>query len=93
METKELLTRPKASSSRFRHDYRKFYTYTIYKKASDATEKFVIRQFEIEAGSEPVPGLGFVCDSLYEARELLPSSLFNVGRTPNDAPAIVETWI
>lgn len=83
----------KGPTSRFRHDGRRFYIYSIYDRAVDQPGKFVIRQWEVVPEVDPIPCVGFVCESLYEARNLLPATLFNTGRSSTDHPSLLETWI
>ncbi len=83
----------KGPTSRFCHEGRRFFTYTIYNKATDYPGKFVIRQWEVVPHQGLNPGIGFVCDTLFEARNLLPGQLYNTGRSEKDDPAILETWM
>lgn len=68
------------------------YLWTIYEKPRDYPDRWVVRRFSITtagAVSDEVQ----LADSLDEARELIPPTRYNLGRTPNDEPQIVETWV
>ena len=69
--------------------------WTIYKNPRDIPGKYVVRRCVVYAGQEPVHDLvpQIVCDTLEEARQAIPSDLFNLGRKEADDPVIVETWI
>lgn len=78
---------------RFDHRNELILQYTVYKSPRDYPGKFVIRQFYVDA-SGARPCVGYVCDTLDEARSLVePFGLICMPRFPNDEPQIVEVWI
>jgi hypothetical protein len=69
-------------------------TYTIYDHPLDCPEKFVVRQFVVATGPDPVPGpIVAETETLAEAREAIPRGLICFPRQPGDDPVIVETWL
>ena len=64
-------------------------TYVIYDHPSDYPNSFAVRRFE---WATPMELIG-IADTLDQARALLPSGLYNLGRTHKDDPKIVEVWI
>lgn len=69
--------------------------WVIYRSPLDHPGKFVVRAQDVTNGNpEPVPRKGcLVCDSLTEARAVVPPHLHRLDRHPDDEPSIVETWM
>ncbi len=70
-------------------------TWTIYDHPRDHPDEFVVREFHIYRGQDPVAGpiIGRAM-TLESARLLLPiEAEANLGRQPEDDPTIAETWI
>lgn len=66
--------------------------YTVYESPLDFPGKYVIRQFVIRVnGTRPLTG--FVCDTIEQARSLVPDGMVRLMRTPQDHPSVVEVWI
>jgi hypothetical protein len=63
--------------------------WTIYDHPKDYPNYFVVRVF---LGGQPTDR-AFLCNSLEDARKLVPSDKFCIQRDPSDDPVIVETWI
>ena len=61
----------------------------------DYPDHFVVRRWDVERGNpEPVPAFDYaLAMTLEQARQMLPEGLINIGRWPNDDPAILECWI
>lgn len=74
-------------------DVVKYPMFVVYKNPSDFPGKFVVRLFNMD---KPVH-MAAVKDTLEEARAAIqqgpPFMFHNVGRSPQDDPVIVETWI
>ncbi len=70
-------------------------TWTIFHQPADLpATPYVVREFYIRRGLEPeAAGVAVLCDSLDQARNLIPIEAVCIHRAPNDDPAIVETWL
>jgi hypothetical protein len=66
--------------------------YTIYDHPRDYPEKFVVRRCVVMATGEIEHLDGYACDTLEQARALVPPGLFCQPRQTEDDPVIVETW-
>jgi hypothetical protein len=70
--------------------------YVITHGTTDYGDKFVVReQLIMFPGGELriAPHPTAVCDSLEEARRVMPSHLVRMQPFPDDDPVIVETWL
>lgn len=69
--------------------------WVIYYGPLDHPGKYVVRGHNVIRGQpEPVPHkLALTCDTLEQARRLLPPDLHRIDRHPCDEPEIVETWV
>ncbi len=68
--------------------------WTITRSPLDFPGKHVARRHIIMPDDEAGPTTDhLVGDTLDQVRALLPAGLVNIGRSPRDAPVIVETWI
>lgn len=69
--------------------------YTITFDPIDVPGKYVLRQFDIHPGMEPVPGPVLqIADTLEQARAALPPEAdVRFARSPEDDPVVVETWL
>jgi len=69
--------------------------WVIYRHPSDYPDKFVLRpQMVVRGIGEPVKSHQcWTADTLGQVRRFLPPGLTCLGRCPEDAPPIVETWI
>jgi len=66
--------------------------YVIYKNPTDHPKKYVTRKWGIQPGGlEPLEKV--VCNTLKEARDIVPKGLVKVDRDPQDDPCIYEVWI
>lgn len=65
--------------------------YVVYDHPADHPDKWVVRRWEIHAGSEH-PRESWTADTLEDARSIVPAHLVNIGRFPGDDPAIYEVW-
>jgi hypothetical protein len=71
--------------------------FAIYDRPKDYPDKYVVRRHRVllglkKAWTETDRDCS-LADSLEEARLLLPPGLHNLGRTPEDDPAIAEVWV
>lgn len=67
--------------------------WTIYRNPSDFPGQFVVRAFAIGSGQVRATATHHVRDTLEAARSTLPAELMNLGRSVQDPPFIVETWV
>jgi len=68
--------------------------YTIYSNSScQELDPFVVRQWLISPGQEPQPGLLECADNLEAARKFIPVGLTRVEPSPDDDPAVIESWL
>jgi hypothetical protein len=71
--------------------------YTVYRSPDDHPGRYVVRRFEIVAGStDPVPDPEpmFIGRSLEAARMAIPPEADAcLNRSPGDEASIVETWV
>lgn len=78
----------------FVHDFEQLHHYVIYENPKDAPEKHIIRQWAaFECFTILKAGVAYVCESLVQARSLVPNGLVCMNRMPGDDPCIVEVWI
>lgn len=71
-------------------------TWTIYDHPSDFPDNYVVREFRIQAGSDPILGQAHLFLTLAEARDALQQlapSAYCLARQPEDDPTVVETWL
>ena len=67
--------------------------WTIYFDPWDHPHKWVVRRWCVtSAGSQPSDEC-FVCETLEQARGVIPPLLYNIGRANLDDPVVVETWL
>lgn len=69
------------------------YQYVIYDNPSDWPGSFVVRRWRIGKGTveaEKLPQA--VVSTLESARRCIPEGMVNIGRQPDDDPAIAEVW-
>lgn len=90
MQTPETL--PWSPEARFdrRHDI--IQQHVIYDKARDFPGKFVVREWTV-TGEGMNPGKGYVCDTLKQARDLIPADGYRLPRFAADDPAILEVYL
>lgn len=67
--------------------------YVIYENPKDFPGKFVVRRHAVMAGQSVPDKQGIVCNTLKEARSMVPSGLVNLHRFPEDDPVIKEVWV
>lgn len=61
----------------------------VYNNPEDYPNKYVARVWDVNRPTVLVA----VADTLEEIREAIPQDMYNIGRTPQDDPCIVEVWI
>lgn len=74
--------------------------YAVYRYPSDYPDKFVVRRWRVKpphvaTGEERIEYEKFPCavvDTLQAARAAIPEGLAYLPRTPDEDPAILETW-
>lgn len=67
--------------------------WTIYKSPADYPGVFVVRRCRIMADQIVHDLSCLIADTLDIARAMVPEGLINLGRMPDDDPAIVEVWV
>jgi hypothetical protein len=67
--------------------------WTIYWNPKDHPGKFVVRRWDVTAGSMKPSHSYALAPTLDLARAHLPDGLYCLGRQPEDEEQIVETWI
>jgi len=68
--------------------------YTIYDHPRDYPEHFVVRAFRVTAEAVVPSDDCWLAQSLTGARVLVPNiAACNLGRLPEDDPAIIESWL
>lgn len=69
--------------------------WVIYDHPTDFPDHFVVRQWHVLGGiTTPAADLNcWQAFTLEEARRFIPAGLTNIGRLPEDDPAILEAWI
>jgi hypothetical protein len=67
--------------------------YAIYDHPSDYPDHFVVRVWRITDGRLDPAEECWLAKTLEDARALIPSGLYCLGRWPEDDPVIVEVWI
>lgn len=67
--------------------------YTIFCKPSDYPNHYVVRRFHVIKGETTPTFYVWICDTLDEARACIPDNLMLIPRDPDDAPALVESWV
>ncbi|HEV3443734.1 MAG TPA: hypothetical protein VG099_03775 [Gemmataceae bacterium] len=60
---------------------------------SDFPKKFVLREHRVSGTWQFFMNECILCDTLDQARRMLPAGLVNIGRYPDDDPVIVEVWL
>jgi hypothetical protein len=68
--------------------------YVVYRNPSDYPGLYVVRRHWVHSGgpiAEAAPLI--VTQSLDSARAVIPADLYNIGRYPEDDPAILEVWV
>jgi hypothetical protein len=67
--------------------------YAIYDHPRDYPDHFVVREWRAIDG-QPVPSEDcWLAQTLEDARALIPSGFYCIGRWAGDDPVIVEVWI
>lgn len=67
--------------------------WTIYERPLDYPNGYVVRAYECSRG-EPVPWkTALFARTLESARAMLPAGLYRIGRSVDDDPKIVESWL
>ena len=69
------------------------YLWTIYNKPIDYPDNVIVRKFAIVDGSIYMTGEMYICNSVDEARSMVPKDRVCIPRDPVDEPQIIETWI
>lgn len=68
--------------------------YVIYAQPRDYPDAFICRRHMVRRGEVSVDQLLFAAgETLGEIRARLPGGLTNIGRKPDDVPAIAEVWL
>lgn len=70
-----------------------FPIWTVYKNPVDYPEKFVVRRSTAIPHVIHDPEPLIICDSLEEARAVIPEGAYRMNRMPDDAPHIYEVWL
>lgn len=69
-------------------------SWTIYARPADFPDvPFVVRNWIITPGAMVPGGAVAFCDSLEQARHVIPEGLTRFERNPDDDPVIVESWL
>jgi len=68
--------------------------YAIYDHPKDYPNDFVVRRWRAIRG-QPIADVlpTAVCKDLETARNLIPTGLVQIPRSPSDDPVILETWL
>lgn len=66
--------------------------YTIYRHPSDFPDFYVVRRWLIDAKGLRAFRVACLCQTLEEAREVIPQWMTCLTRDPEDDPVIVEVW-
>lgn len=68
--------------------------FVVYDHPRDFPDEFVAREFVSTAGAVlRAKQLHARASTLDDLRSMLPPGLLNIGRQPNDDPAIKEVWL
>ena len=73
--------------------------WTIYDHPADYPHHFVVRSWRVAEADGCscvvvlVPGVGYIANTLDEAREKIPPGLSNVERMADDDGVVVESWL
>jgi hypothetical protein len=67
--------------------------WVIYASPPDCSYPFVVVRWVVSNGQMSAEATPFTAASLEDARAFIPAGLYNVGRQPEDDPAIVEVWL
>lgn len=68
--------------------------YVVFQSPADYPGKFVVRvqragKRGVEIDADPL----IVCNTLPEARAVIPGGLYRMNRNPQDVPSILEVWL
>ncbi len=66
--------------------------WTIYAQPKDFPEGYVVRRWMVGPGKAS-PAEAYTAETLEDARQGIPPGLHRMERTPEDDPAILESWI
>lgn len=66
--------------------------YTIYRHPKDFPEFYAVRKWLIDAKGLRPFNVACLCQTLDEAREVIPWGMHCLTRDPQDDPVIVEVW-
>lgn len=69
------------------------YQYVIYFNPSDYPNKYVLRQFQIEAGHVIAGAAMAIKDTIEEVRDFLPTGVVQLPVYPTDDKVISEVWM
>ncbi len=67
--------------------------YVIFERPIEFPNGYVVRRQIAVAGGVWIDPIAVGVATLEQARAEVPPGLFNLGRRPGDAPAVLETWI
>lgn len=67
--------------------------FVVYDHPKDYPEGFVVRQWIIQRGSDPIAGQAVGGPTLESVRAAIPRDKVRLERDPSDDPSIFETWI
>lgn len=69
-----------------------FEVWVIYDHPSDHPDHFVVRRQFAGKGEIVIDQRCWLCNTLAEARQVIPPGLVQFARNPEDDPVIVESW-
>ena len=70
------------------------YVWQIFEHPADYPDQYVVRRFAVTPGAAvPDTEPWCVTTTLRRARASTPRGLYRLGRSPEDEPQILETWI
>lgn len=67
--------------------------YVLYFNPSDYPGQYVVRRQHVKDGRLAIDVEVLVFKTLTTARRHIPAGLVNIGRMPDDDPAILEAWV
>lgn len=67
--------------------------WTIYDNPLDYPGKVVVRAFTITPGEAVPSGTYHICESIEQARRLIPEGLTRMPRSEEDHPSVVESYL
>lgn len=67
--------------------------WAVFERPSDHPEHFVVRPQIVSQRGVQIWHQAWPCDSLSEARHIIPRGLSRMPRHTDDAPHLIETWM